>query len=213
MSDIFISCRRSHLDAQLERIRAELSGDVLDVGGRRNSRRGSFIPPHESVRSWTIINPDKSADPDIRGALPELPLPNGSFDQILCTEVLEYVDAPAQAIHEMSRVLTSNGTLYISVPFLHVLHGDAEIDLLRFTVTYIRDLVSANFHSVNVYPMGGFSSVVFDLAWHRLKKYSLLRLIFQAIGPYLVRNDRPSFDVTTGFFVVARVPKRTQRPK
>lgn len=211
-SDTFISCRRSHLDAQLERIRNELCGDVLEVGGHRNNRRGGFIPPLELVRSWTIINPDESADPDIHGALPELPFSDGSFDQILCTEVLEYVDAPAQAIREMSRVLASNGTLYMSVPFLHVLHGDAEIDRMRFTVTYIRELAKTNFHSIDIYPMGGVASVVFDLVWHRLKQHSLLRPILRGVGPYFVHNDRPSLDITTGFFVVARMPKRKQKP-
>ncbi len=207
MSDAFISCRRSHLDAQLERIKKTLNGDVLDVGGRIKRRRGVFIPPFESVQSWTVVNPDESAGADICGALPDLPLPSRAFDFVLCTEVLEYVQTPALAIQDMARVLRANGTLYLSVPFLHMLHGDAEVDRLRFTVTYISELLNASFDHFEIYPMGGISSVIYDLVWHRLRRYSLFRPIFRALGPWIVRGESAKMDITTGFFVVARNPK------
>jgi SAM-dependent methyltransferase len=205
--DVFISCRRSHLDAQLGRVKGNLRGDVLDVGGRKNRRRGGFVPPLESVRSWTIVNPDETAGADVCAALPVLPFSNSEFDFVLCTEVLEYIQAPASAVKELARVLRTDGTLYLSVPFLHVLHGDAEIDRVRFTVTYIRELVEAYFYHVEIFPMGGIASVVFDLVWQRMRRRPLLRPIFRILGHWITRGQHTAVDITTGFFVVARVPK------
>ena len=210
MSDVFVSCRRSLLDARLGWIKETLRGDVLDVGGRRNRRRGAFVPPLESVRSWTVINPDETDGADVRGALPDLPFSGQAFDFVLCSEVLEYVQTPALAVRDMARVLRANGTLYLSVPFLHVLHGDAGIDRVRFTVTYIRELAEANFYHVDVYPMGGIASVVFDLIWQRTRRYALLRPILRNLGFWVVRGEHQAVDITTGFFVVARGPKVEQ---
>lgn len=207
MANSFISCRRSHLDANLEQIKNELSGAVLDVGGRQVNRRGAFSPPLEAVRSWTILNPDLTANPDVCGALPHLPFPNETFDQLLCTEVLEYVAEPDLAIRDMARVLAPNGVLYLSLPFLHVLHGDAESDRMRFTITYARQMSETYFSHVDIYPMGGLASVIFDLVWQRMRRYALLRPLLRLLGPCVVRIGRPAIDITTGFFVIARKPK------
>ncbi len=45
-----------------------------------------------------------------------LPFPGGFFEGILCSSVLEYVDDPQSALHELRRVLTAGGWLAISVP-------------------------------------------------------------------------------------------------
>lgn len=45
-----------------------------------------------------------------------LDLPDASFDGILCSSVIEYVDAPGKAMDEMARLLRAGGHLLISVP-------------------------------------------------------------------------------------------------
>ena len=206
-SDIFVSCRRSHLDIHLRRVRSKIYGNVLDVGGRRINRRGAFVPPIDSVKSWTVVNPDEVERADVTGGLPNLPFEDGVFDTVVCTEVLEYIEKPADAIQEMARVLTPRGTLYLSVPFLHVLHGDASVDCFRFTSTYIRRQAEACFLRVEIFPMGGIASVIFDLMWQRLRCYRLFRPLLRTLGPIVVRRDRPASDITTGFFVVASTPR------
>jgi SAM-dependent methyltransferase len=207
MSKKFISCRRSHLDNHLGLIKNELRGKVLDVGGRRAKRRGIFLPPFESVVSWITLNPNKIEIADVVGALPHLPFADRTFDSVLCTEVLEYVETPDSAIREMARVLVFSGTLYLSVPFLHSQHGDSDADRYRFTSTYLRQQFRQYFHVFTIFPMGGIASVVFDLLWQRLRSYRVLRPLLRTLGPIIVERDFPASDITTGFFIVARMPK------
>lgn len=57
----------------------------------------------------------------------DLPLQTESADGVLCSSVLEYVDDPAQCIHEFARVLKPNGLLLVSVPNRHSLFRKAQI--------------------------------------------------------------------------------------
>ena len=48
------------------------------------------------------------------GSVTELPFPDGSFDLVMCTEVLEHLEQPETALAELLRV--SSGHVLISVP-------------------------------------------------------------------------------------------------
>jgi SAM-dependent methyltransferase len=61
-----------------------------------------------------------------------IPFPEGSFDGVLCTEVLEHVEDPARLVAEMLRVLRPGGTLLATVPFSARVHH-APHDFYRFT--------------------------------------------------------------------------------
>jgi ubiquinone/menaquinone biosynthesis C-methylase UbiE len=51
-----------------------------------------------------------------RGNITSLPFADGSFDKVICSEVLEHIPDDYQAISELVRVLKDNGTLAVSVP-------------------------------------------------------------------------------------------------
>lgn len=59
---------------------------------------------------------------DIISDIRSIPVPDGSFDVVLCTEVLEHVPYPTEAIREMIRVLKKGGTLIITAPFGSLTH-------------------------------------------------------------------------------------------
>ncbi len=46
----------------------------------------------------------------------DLPSEDGSFDGILCSSVLEYLERPERCLAEFARVLKADGTLLVSVP-------------------------------------------------------------------------------------------------
>ena len=87
----FISFRRFYLDLLLEENKQVFKGRVLDVGGKKDNRRGDFIPPYERVDEWLFLNNDKQSNPDILTDLPDIPLEDNSVDVVLCTEVIEYI--------------------------------------------------------------------------------------------------------------------------
>ena len=64
----------------------------------------------------------------------------GSFDFVLCTEVLEHVLRPFEAIDEIHRMLKKNGYLFLSVPLNFRIHGPLP-DCWRFTEHGLRELL------------------------------------------------------------------------
>ncbi|HEX7364866.1 MAG TPA: class I SAM-dependent methyltransferase [Dehalococcoidia bacterium] len=51
-----------------------------------------------------------------RGNITSLPFADGSFDRVICSEVLEHIPDDHQAIGELVRVLKDDGILAVSVP-------------------------------------------------------------------------------------------------
>jgi SAM-dependent methyltransferase len=50
-------------------------------------------------------------------------IPTGRFDAVFCTEVLEHVSNPFEAIKEINRILKPGGYLFASSPFGFRIHG------------------------------------------------------------------------------------------
>lgn len=200
----FISCRRALLDRCLAAVRPQLTGNVLDVGGRNLRRRGTFVPPIESVERWVTVNPDVETDTDVTGGLPQLPFGDGTFDAVVCTEVLEYVEDVEMATADIARVLGPEGTAYVSVPFLHRLHGDSGADRWRFTGSYLAALFAPHFADVRIEAMGGPAAVIFDLLWARARRRRYFRPMFRLIGRLIAAREDGSAEDCTGFFIIAR---------
>jgi len=89
--------------------------------------------PHRSFFPNTItLDIAKSGNPAILGDAYFLPFTNGSFEIVLCTEVLEHLTEPQKAIDEIKRVLKKRGKLILTTRFLFPLH-DIPSDYFRFT--------------------------------------------------------------------------------
>lgn len=67
------------------------------------------------------------------------PVPSGSVDVILCSEVLEHVSHPPAALRACHRVLKPGGTLIVTTPFLARLHEEP-YDFFRYTEHGLRTL-------------------------------------------------------------------------
>lgn len=59
---------------------------------------------------------------DIVSDITAIPVPDSSFDAIMCCEVFEHIPEPAKAIKEFSRILKSGGTLIATAPFCSLTH-------------------------------------------------------------------------------------------
>jgi SAM-dependent methyltransferase len=59
---------------------------------------------------------------DIISDITAIPVESGSFDAVMCTEVLEHVPDPVAALKEMNRVLRPGGHLLITAPFCSLTH-------------------------------------------------------------------------------------------
>ncbi|OGJ93666.1 MAG: hypothetical protein A2487_02425 [Candidatus Raymondbacteria bacterium RifOxyC12_full_50_8] len=59
---------------------------------------------------------------DIVSDITSIPEPAGSFDAILCVEVLEHLPDPIAALQEFARLLRPGGTLILTAPFCSLTH-------------------------------------------------------------------------------------------
>jgi len=59
---------------------------------------------------------------DIVCDITAIPEPDGSFDAVMCIEVLEHVPDPVKVIRELSRLLRKDGRLIVSAPFCSLTH-------------------------------------------------------------------------------------------
>jgi SAM-dependent methyltransferase len=109
------------------------SGRTLDVGAQNGPYAAFF--PHRIA-----LDISRGSGVQILGDAQALPLASGAFDVVLCTEVLEHLPEPQQAIDEMFRVLKPGGTLLLTTRFLFPIH-DAPHDYFRFTKYGLRHLL------------------------------------------------------------------------
>jgi SAM-dependent methyltransferase len=114
---------------------SQLNGALLDVGCGEMPFR-TLLGPGASYTGIDVPRADAFGmrqNPDIvafDGR--KIPFPDASFDNLLCTEVLEHVEDPSGLITEMLRVLRPGGALLATVPFSARVHH-APYDFHRFT--------------------------------------------------------------------------------
>ena len=58
-----------------------------------------------------------NTDLDIISDITAMPVPDASFDVILCTEVMEYLPDAVAALDEFSRIIKPYGMLLLNAPF------------------------------------------------------------------------------------------------
>jgi SAM-dependent methyltransferase len=202
-----ISYRRKYLDAKLNKYKYLFRGKcVLEVGAEPSKRRGNFRPPTDA-QLWHTLNRSGSLNVDIVAELPTLPVADKEYDVVLCTEVMEYLDDPVASLNEMIRILKDDGTLILTVPFIHPLHGDAEADKFRFTFSFIDNFFDTNFRNREVIPMGGVYASVYDLLYIHYRKTGIAWLLLSPLALIIKLFDRPNIQNTTGFFIIANTPK------
>lgn len=61
---------------------------------------------------------------DIVSDIWDIPLPDGSFDAVLCTEVIEHVPYPIETVRELARLLRPGGRLILTAPSNALRHQD-----------------------------------------------------------------------------------------
>lgn len=116
--------------------------------------------------------------------LHRLPYKNGSFDKVICNQVLEHVDRPDDVLGELVRVLSPGGRMFLSVPFVWHLHQEP-YDRFRFSLHALKYLVGK--HSLtadHIQPMGGYFSVLrYILSSHTLVSANLRGPLKMLIRP------------------------------
>lgn len=112
---------------------------------------GSSVVPLADREQWRYGQIDYICD------AAAMPVPDGSFDVVLCTEVLEHVPEPIRVIKEIHRILRRGGKLLLTAPLGSGLHQEPYHYYGGFTLYwYCKFLTEAGFEQIVVTPNGGF---------------------------------------------------------
>lgn len=136
---------------------------VLDVGAGTCPYRDLFSHCEYKPHDFRQLQPGQQrahkgyGDIDYVSDILNIPVSSGSFDVLLCTEVLEHVPEPILSIHQFARILRPGGKLLLTAPLGSGLHQEPYHFYGGFTpYWYSKFLAEAGFEDVNIQPNGGF---------------------------------------------------------
>lgn len=119
--------------------------------------------PFFAARATEYVGVDVVENPaaELRGSVEDLPVPDASFDLVLCTQVLEHCDDPRQAVAELRRVTAPGGRVLASTHGTQVYHPSPQ-DYWRWTHAGLRRLFEegADWESVDVSPGAGTATTL-----------------------------------------------------
>lgn len=167
---------------------------VLDVGCGVKPYY-PFFEPHASSYVGVDI---ESSGADVQGVAESLPLDDGSFDVVLCTQVLEHSGDPDAVVRELWRVTRPGGRVLASTHGVQCYHPSPE-DYWRWTHKGLERLFerNASWRSVTVSPAGGtttclaaMSVIYVDLLFRRMHLSRLGKGFVAAINSAAEATDR-----------------------
>jgi SAM-dependent methyltransferase len=138
-----------------------VSSLVLDVGAGSAPYRESFGHCRYFTQDFAQLEPGQLlhkayGDIDYVSDAASIPVEAGSFDAVICTEVLEHVAEPIKVVKEISRVLRPGGKLILTAPLGSGIHQEPFHFYGGFTpYWYERFLAQAGFEDIHVEPNAG----------------------------------------------------------
>jgi SAM-dependent methyltransferase len=126
---------------------------VLDVGCGPKPYYPFFA---ERASEYVGVDIVDNPAAELRGPVEALPVDDGAFDVVLCTQVLEHCDDPPQAVRELRRVTAPGGRVLASTHGTWVYHPSPQ-DYWRWTHAGLRRLFEENgdWASVEITPGAG----------------------------------------------------------
>jgi SAM-dependent methyltransferase len=160
------------LEEAARRHLGELHGRVLDVGCGPSPYR-ELLPPDARY-----VGVDYKRQPGVAliAAADALPFADGSFDGVMCTEMIEQSPRPWQLMAELARVIKPGGRLYLTAPFdWHFV--DEPYDYFRFTTHGLCALLAdAGFEVEVMERVGGMFSAFFGKLLEQIVQEGWLRV-------------------------------------
>jgi len=161
---------------------------VLDVGCGPKPYYPFFA---ERASEYVGVDVVAHAAADLVGRVESIPVGDGEFDVVLCTQVLEHCDDPVQAVRELRRVTAPGGRVLASTHGVQWYHPSPE-DYWRWTHEGLKRLfsTSAEWDSLEVAPSGGTAACLAMLVGAYIElglgRVGLRRL---ARGPVWILNN------------------------
>lgn len=127
---------------------------VADIGCGSKPFRKSIVQKNWQYHGFDITSDSEHTHFDgLR-----VPSPDGTFDIVICTEVLEHAREDLILISECSRILKSNGLMIVAIPFMYPIHGEPN-DFRRYSTFGIKKALEQEMVDIFIEKrFGGISS-------------------------------------------------------
>lgn len=170
-----------------------LNGEVLDLGGEKNS---GYLSLAQGKFQVTTVNLSKDIGCDIIHNLEEVPLPfsNETYDAVVLNNTLEHIYHAQELVKESVRVLKKGGKIIITIPFLFPEHPSPH-DYWRFTGESMQKMLEDNGVSgVNIKPLG---IGVFTVCYHFIERLlpEPLRVVTYVLRPLVRLLDATTYSI------------------
>lgn len=168
--------------------KVELSGQVLDLGGDKNSEYNKLFKGSFDIFS---VNFSEASKPDLLHDLEKTPLPldDASFDAVLMINLLEHIFSYGELLDEASRLLRKGGLMVLAVPFMFPVHPSPR-DFNRFTDDAMVSMLKLRgFNNIVVNPLGKGVFTARVLFLHRLLPQPLRSVYGWLFFPVALIND------------------------
>jgi SAM-dependent methyltransferase len=131
---------------------------VLDVGCANKPYYPFFAA---CAKEYVGVDVVPGPEVDLIGGVEALPVPDASFDLVICTQVLEHVESPQRAVAELRRVTAPGGRVLASTHGVQAYHPSPG-DYWRWTRTGLERLFreNASWSSVTVRPGSGTAACI-----------------------------------------------------
>ncbi len=186
---------------------------VLDVGAGLCRYQGAFshceyktqdFCEYKGTKEGVLKDEWNYGKIDYVSDITSIPVPNNSFDVVLCIEVLEHVPEPIPVIEELSRILKPEGQLLLSAPLGAGLHQQPHHYYGGFTPGFYKKfLPKFGFKIISIEPNCGFFKHLAQESW---RAYTITKdAKFLELIPYLDKLDKENLieEFTVGFHIKA----------
>lgn len=141
---------RYYINKFLSRYKKDIHDQVLEVGGNHFTRTyGAGVVTQSDILDIDL----KNSQATIRGDIRNLSMiKDNTFNCIILTQVLQYIDNYETAIGECYRILKRNGVLLLTVPAISRIDCVAKVtgDFWRFTEAGVKHFLAKIFDKKNI---------------------------------------------------------------
>lgn len=164
---------------------------VGDVGCGEQPWRGR-IETRGGVYTGIDIEQNSQDTVHLIADITQVPRPDGCFDAILCTEVLEHVPDTMAAFHELARLVRPGGKIILTTPFSYPMHEEP-YDFVRLTPYQVQRCAQSSGLEVAELTLAGNELEVMATVWSNMwaralagSKPGLLRKIRGVINRLMI---------------------------